>query len=396
MAGTPYFFLSYAHSGPSSEAEIPTTDHGVSAFFRDLSSKVAAMANLPADDDVGFYDGLIKAGDDWNAAVSTALGTSRVFVALYSPSYFNKAWTMRERESFRRRLDQQGVQDLSRYLVPVLWTPFAPWDIDDDIGEALALANDIPEYLENGLRALGMLSLFREQYKEIVSRVVTRIVESATHDGALEPSVAPQVPEMAPRDAEFVVAVIAPSAANLPSGRSGHDYGDASILWRPFGQRQAMPIAAYAEGVAERLGSATVVSEFDQARAILPRRPGLVLIDPWFIRTLNGRQALKQAVTGLPIWATPLVIDGYDPSVAEENAVVLGEVQELLESVGQTKVRVVSRLEDFVDFLPELITQARRRFLKHSPLYDQAGPTVERYTLRNPYVPPAMNGNVDQ
>ena len=44
MADTLYFYLSYAHSGPSSDHESSPTDHGVSKFFHDLSDEVAAQA----------------------------------------------------------------------------------------------------------------------------------------------------------------------------------------------------------------------------------------------------------------------------------------------------------------------------------------------------------------
>ncbi len=391
MATPLYFFLSYAHSGPSSDVETTPSDHGVSNFFHDLSDEVAAQAELPASTRTGFFDGLVKPGDDWKAEVQTALGEARIFVALYSPSYFRKSTTMRERESFRRRLTALKVTEMAAHIVPVLWTPFAPWDVDEEIADALRLADDVQEYVENGLRALGMLNLFRPQYEQIVKRVAARIVESATRY-PLEPSLAPQVPEQLTHDAEFIVAVIAPSLTNLPVGRGGAGYGVSGADWRPFGDEQARPIADYAQSVAERLGSATVIREFHHARSTLDRRPGLVLIDPWIIRTVGGPELLTQAMQGLPAWATPLLVFDVDAPANATAGRVVDEVTELLTALDQPDIQLMDRLEEFVDFLPEMVTRARRRFLKQSPLRDEAGPVVERYTLRGDSAPPITNG----
>lgn len=395
MSGPPYFFLSYAHSGPSSEGAVRTTDSEVRRFFVDLSLEVAERAGLAGADSAGFLDQNLPLGADWNAAITNALGRAQVFVPLYSPSYFNKSWPKRERESFKQRLTDAGLAEASARIMPVLWTPFASWEINDEISHAMALGADEPEYLENGMRALSIL--LEAPYKRLLNRLAMRIVE-CTELQWLEPSTAPDVGAIAetpPRDAQFVVAVIAPAGDNVPSDQQAPHYGPASKLWRPFVERQAQPVAEYVAGAAERLGSSTIVDGFTEVKEYLSRRPAIVLIDPWIVRTEGGLQSLLAAVDGLELWVPPLlIIDIEDPFYSAESRRLADEVTELMSSAGVRNVRKVSHLEELVNVVPRLITQALSQFLEHRRVRRDPGSPSGRYSLRD--MPPSTNGKVDQ
>ena len=75
----PYFFLSYAHT-PRFGAGGPDPDMWVERLFRDLSSHVMALTDLPAGSDAGFMDREIRSGEGWSERLGAALATCRVFV----------------------------------------------------------------------------------------------------------------------------------------------------------------------------------------------------------------------------------------------------------------------------------------------------------------------------
>ena len=397
-AREPVFFLSYAHSAPSTDLVVAKTEVSVRDFFNALSEEVASQSGLPYGAEVGFVDQNIHIGANWAAAITSALGTAEVFVPLYSPGYFNKSVPMRELKSFQRRLAITGAPEPRRHIIPVLWTPFAPWEMTEDVSQAMNLAEDIPEYAENGMRALCMLNVLRAPYEQVVKRLAEQIVDCATHH-AIGPAKNPNaiwVPETKPRDTQFIVAVIAPSQESPPVGRQTQRYGPEGKLWRPFAERQELPIADYAASTAERLGSATVVDGFAKVRELLAKRPAVVLIDPWIIRTPGGKAALIAAAQELEPWVAPLlVIDGDDPVDAKQSADLANAVSRLMSSAGVRAVKQVNQLDKFVAILPRLITQARSQYLKHGPVTRPPGQPTERPTLRGKDVPPPTNGKVD-
>src|SRR4051812_44361657 len=99
------FFLSYAHSAPLATMGDTNSDADVwvRRCFADLSEAVAGLLGAdPAT--VGFVDYLVEPGTDLKAMLTEKLGKAEVFVPLYSPGYFNKAWPIRERAVFLERL----------------------------------------------------------------------------------------------------------------------------------------------------------------------------------------------------------------------------------------------------------------------------------------------------
>ncbi|MFC0532769.1 TIR-like protein FxsC [Phytohabitans kaempferiae] len=394
-----YFFLSYAHSAPMPEdprgQELRTdTDVWVEVFFKDLSGEVLRRARPSTGMEIGFLDQQVPPGADWKAALADALGGAQVFVPLYSPDYFSRSWSMRERESFAERLAASGAAHTGGRILPVLWTPVPPWDetpeIGPEIGRALELGADTPEYADNGMRALCMLSLYRDPYRRLTERLADRIVELA-EQSPVEPSLAPALdhvvvePVAASRETgtAFIVAVAAPTDVDHPEGRAARGYGPDSTQWRPFAGRQALPVADYAVSTAERLGLQARAESYADGSGLFAQAPGVLLVDPWVVEAPGGQQALRAATKDLPEWVVPLVIaDRDDPQYAARGAQLADDVVAMLRKAGMPHAKRVTQVEEFVDIMPSVVDEGRRQYLRRAPVYPPAGPSTERPSLR--------------
>ncbi|MFF0369074.1 TIR-like protein FxsC [Micromonospora sp. NPDC005087] len=363
-----YFFLSYAHSAPPQGAQADT-DVWVGKFFADLTDEVTRQAKPVAGMRIGFFDQHIPLGADWKAALAEALGAAEVFVPLYSPGYFSRPWALGEQESFRARLAAAGpARAAAGHLTPVLWIPFPPWETHPELDGALDLGRDVPEYAENGLRALCMLASYRTQYELLLSRLAGRVVHTAERR-PLGPSRAPGLDEVtrpAPADPDFVVAVLAPTRDRLPADRDPAGYAASGRLWRPYGSRQELPAAEYAASTAERLGLSARTADFAQAAGLLDRRPAVLLVDPWIVTAPDALGTVEGLLHGLREWVVPLVVTDDDD--AQDTARWATEVTELLHDAGLPQVKRACTMREFVDLMPALVTEARRQFLKHAPV----------------------------
>ncbi|ASW54131.1 TIR-like protein FxsC [Plantactinospora sp. KBS50] len=370
-----YFFLSYAHSAPTSDAVRTDTDPWVGQLFLDLSAEVSRRARPGGGTDTGFFDQHIPLGVDWKVALADALSAAEVFVPLYSPGYFSRPWALGEQKSFRSRLAEADVADAAERLVPVLWIPLPPWVEHPELAPALRLGEDIPEYSENGLRALCMLAAYREPYETLLGRLAERIVAVAER-APLRPSRAPALAEMAPGDVAsdpaFAVAVLAPTVVDgPPEGR----YGRTGVHWRPFVEQRALPVAEYAASTAERLGLPTRIVDFADAGPLLRRCPAVVLTDPWLVARPGGVQAIRAAAEDLPPWAMPLVVsDGADQSETTRATDLAGAAVAMLRDAGIRQARQVHGIREFVELMPVLVTQARRQYLRHFPMQPSGNP----------------------
>lgn len=365
-----YFYLSYAHSAPLVADALPDSDHWVGILFKDLSREVAALVGAPGGGPVGYFDDLVRPGADWKTALAGVLGATDVFVALYSPGYFNKAWPLQERESFRRRFGASGG-DAEHRILPVLWVPLHAQAHAAERAAALSLGAGIPEYAENGLRALCRLAAYQEQYRTILVRLARRIVEIAG-SGRSWPggpvTIDVPVDSAQQTDMSFAVAVLAPSRAELPDDRSASTYGGTARSWQPFRDVQKFPIAEYTANVAERLGLPTRIVDWRSAIRSLADRPTLVLIDPWIADTPGGTAALSALSADLPEWVTPLLVaDRGDPQYAGRGTALTAEVADRLGAQGR-RVRRILNVEQLVRVMPSLINDTCRRFLKNAPV----------------------------
>jgi len=395
-----YFFLSYAHSRPLEGDMQANRDQSVRRFFRDLTKAVKDHASPRSRLTTGFFDQDIPPGSDWKASLSRAIGAAAVFVPLYSPTYFTMAWPGREWACFHERLVRAGLNDPSRWIAPVLWTPLqwaAISEQDDPPGldKALAVGASEPEYQRNGLRALLNIShseefsdesyeeYYKESYNAVVDKLATQIVVLA-EKSPLDPSTVPDIERVKSqfrpkaRLAIFDVRVAAPTLRTVPSGRDPHHYGGNSTEWRPY-PRQKLSLAEYAKQIAERLDFHVELAGIERTGDPATPNPGIILIDPWFISGTEGLRRLRAAVSDLPPWVLPLLVlsppdDRRTEQLAEQVRNVLGRDNALPGGSSRHLADSVSSLREFVSVAPVLVAEAERQYFRHSkgpaPLYE--------------------------
>jgi FxsC-like protein len=373
-----YFFLSYAHSPPLAGTRQADPDQWVRRFFRDLTESVDRLASPRSGLTPGFFDQEIPANADWKASLTRALGATEVFVPLYSPGYFSRSWPGREWACFHQRMILAGLADPLERLVPVLWIPLPGGQDRPGLQQALAVGAADGAYAENGLRALLRLTQYRTSYRLIVDRLAARIVNLA-ETAPLLPSATPDIDDVqSPFDAGasaalFAVAVAAPTLSDLPFDRDRAGYGLRRTDWRAYPQSQELPLAEYAAQVTEQLDFTVTVADIEKTGAFPGSMPGVVLIDPWFIAGDQGIDALASFVRDMPSWALPLLVldstaDMRATQLADQARAILGGVAKARTSTAKRAIRGVSSLKEFVSFMPVLVAEAERQYLRHGPI----------------------------
>jgi hypothetical protein len=383
-----YFFLSYARLGPLLlDPPVSGTDHpgkawpedepdpDVAKFFTDLDREVRLQAVATRVGAVaGFYDRDIPYTADPRRELTEALGKAQVLVPLYSPSYLTTSWTRREQEAFRIRMQHQGAAPDARVL-SILWTPIPRWrvgpDDQDAVERARTLVPEIPEYAENGLRALCLLSTFRNAYVRVLGEIAARIVRLADQ----QPIPASSVPDLAAvpvphnDDPSFVVAVFR------------HPPGEAvpPANWHPCDGLQALPVARLVARTAERLGLSPTLVDFDQLQRSSGDNPAVAVVDPGLLSRSAGAAELKRAFENLPVWVRPLVIgDSRDAAFLQ----IAHQAERILIGAVPPESRTLPRAVDLVDGpeqlearLPAILTRARRGYLTFGEYSTQASTT---------------------
>ena len=385
-----YFFLSYAHSAPTSERVQSDSDPAVGVFFADLAAAVAARATPAAGMEIGFFDQQIPPGADMKALLSDALGSAEVFVPLYSPGYFAKSWPMREQEVFRRRLLAASTAEPEQRIVPILWTPLLSWEQPPIEARALSIGAGISDYGENGLRALCMLTSYQTSYRLILSLLADEIVKVAERS-PLGPSAAPDlddVPGPVAAEAGFLVAMLAPRHGVSRAPRVVK--GGENPWWRTDAEQRIPPVAEYAGSVAERLGLDTRVADFAEVEELFDQTPAIVIVDPWIVADRRS-QFLASTFAGLPKWVVPLVLDGQrgDPTL---DSAMTEKAVEALGSALPVPVNRVNSMDQLDEILPTLVTRARRTYLREGPVFPPPGSSKRPGRLRDAGTPNA-SGN---
>ncbi len=378
-----YFFLSYAHSAPMSERVRSDADPSVSVFFADLVAAVAARARPAAGMRIGFFDQQIPSGADMKVQLCDALGCAEVFVPLYSPGYFSKSWPMREQQVFRGRLRAASAATPDRHIVPVLWTPLLSWEQPPAMATALSIRADDSDYGENGLRALCMLTSYRQSYELVLAMLADEIVKVAERS-PLGPSTAPDLDDVldrVPAKAGFVVAMLSPEDDVLP-GSPAVD-GRTNAWWWAYAGRRIPPVAEHARNMAERLGLNALLGDFAEFESLFDQAPAIVFVDPWMVVD-RGPEFLASTFAGLPDWVVPLLLDTHVEGSGPDPASALAEKAiAVLQSVRDVPVNRVDSMEKLEEILPTTVAKARRTYLRRGPVFPPAGPAKRRARLRD-------------
>ena len=373
-----YFYLSYAHSPPLSRSQHSDPDQWVHSFFEDLTASVTRIASPRSGIDPGFFDQDVLPGSDWKATITQALGSAQVFVPLYSPSYFARSLPGREWACFQQRLIRVGIEDPVSRFVPVLWIPLPGERDRPGLREALAIGSAEEAYSENGLRALLRLTPYHTVYQTVVDRVAEQVVRLAERD-PVAPSDVPDIDEVPSAfDAEaaaavFTVAVAAPVPSTLAGDHDLSGYSPTWTSWKPFSPGQEISLAAYAARVAEQLDFAVVQTDIEKAGDLFGDRPGVILVDPWFIAEERGQRILQSSVRDLPSWVLALLV--LDPAPDARAAELADATRSILQKAGVARseaarraIRGVTSVTEFTALMPILVTEAERQYLRHGPV----------------------------
>jgi FxsC-like protein len=398
----PYFFLSYAHSDPLAGNPEANPDELVGKFFGDLEDAVGRLASRRSGIIPGFYDQEIPVGSDWKKFLRQALGAAQVFVPLYSAAYIAKSRPGQEWACFRRRLELAGLNDPGQRFVPVLWAPLAQVQRPPGLQEALDLGATEPGYTKNGLRALLKIGRpYRGSYRGVVNLTAQRIVALA-EEAPIKPSEVPDIDQMKspftdePPLSVFVIETAAPIQGAVVAERGPRGYGESSYDWRPF-SGQELPLAEYARQVARRLDFEAEVSGLITVSDPQTRRPGIILIDPWFVADDSGRLALESAVENLPRWVLPLIVldrpdDAHLQKLADQVRDILGAAGAFRTESSRRAAKGVSSLDAFVSTVRVLVAEAERQYLRYRSGRYSSGPVLSppsttRPSLRRPVGP---------
>ena len=175
----------------------------------------------------------------------------------------------------------------------------------------------------------------------------------------------------------FVIETATPTVSTVVAEHDPRGYGENGADWRPFLQ-QELPLAEYARQAVGRLGFNAKVSGIKTASDPCTRRPGIILIDPWFIADDAGRLALESAVKNLPRWVLPLIIlnqpnDTDTKKLASQVREILHGAWALPTDSSRRAAMGVSSLDDFVFAVRLLATEAERQYMRYRSGRHQSG-----------------------
>lgn len=154
-----FFFFSYARE--------ELRDKRLKKFYHDLENEIVLL-KPDVKEHIGFRDEAgIPPGENWPESLANALKTTRVFIYMHSPHYFNSQWCKWEWFVFRMRLEKYQQQHPSCHtrpplMLPVLWEPRChPPPCVTEIQFAHEILGEV--YAREGLRYIMKL---KKQYKE--------------------------------------------------------------------------------------------------------------------------------------------------------------------------------------------------------------------------------------
>ncbi|MFD8823271.1 FxsC protein [Streptomyces sp. NPDC059605] len=392
-ATDPYFFLSYAHTpGHGGEAD---PDKWVAWLFQDLCDHVAAMTDLSPGTPSGFIDRQVSHSDENRAErIGEALATCRVFVPLFSPSYFADETCAEEWNAFTQRplSHPEQASRTAKAIVPAFWMPVPSDQLPEETRQFLPDHQVFGDrYVSDGLYGLIKLRLFAEEYERAVYELAKRIVSVADAtrihtehpvDHRIAPSVFGPSDNVANGPRPMHVTVVAPTLRNLPKGRAPEYYGGSAQDWNPYHPATARPLAYATADLVRSLNYQVTVSSFDDEvergnSKQPPSKPEILLIDRWALQDENRRRRLAALDTGGRPWATIVVPwnrqDRQSMAVEAELTELLEQTMPTLLRQGRRQVRAAARgvlsMESFGRVLPHVVGTATQQYLRHAVVY---------------------------
>jgi hypothetical protein len=124
-----------------------------------------------------------------------------------------------------------------------------------------------------------------------------------------------------------------------------------------------MPVAQHAAVRSPTFRPARIV-DFDPAVDLFKDGPGLLLIDPWFLRLPNGQLRLTEALARLPTWAPPVVLANQNDPQFYDATQLIDDATSLCNQGRRpaSERRDVRSVEMFDAVIPFWVQIAFRRF----------------------------------
>ncbi len=369
------FFLSYAR-------EDNKPDGLVKKFYEDLCKEIAGKVALRPDE-VGFFDGAeIEPGAIWDQKLASALQRSGVFIAVYSPYYFQKKFCGKEWAVFSSRVAAyakslpQGA-DFPALMFPVLWQkedyvlPRIPAALSKIQYKYDAYGN---AYAEQGLRTMLRNRKFRRQYDDFISVLADDVIEAAqkhkppalpnlppleqvaetfpSRDGDPPPAPQPQAAGANPRYVKFIF--LAGRKQELQPYRASLDpYGESGGEWRPWlpDPRDEVDLLVQDVIQRERLISDGVIPLDNNLEARIEEAENsnkivVIVVDLWTLRLENYGKLMRDYVDP-KLFVNCVIVVPWNPQDAE----AVNQRQTLEDVLQKTFVRRVATNS------PDLITQ---------------------------------------
>jgi FxsC-like protein len=277
MAGD-WFFLSYARLDRDDDPF-----DCIRKFNDDLDREIR-QKKVIKDGSAGFYDGAgIQQGDQWPAALGSALNTCRVLVCIYSPAYFDSEYCGKELAIFSARVNKllsnvPGGTERPRLILPVLlYPPHELGSIPDVLANTQYVDDDYPViYRQEGLRYMFKRSSkeLKDRYEDFLDMIVKKLlkatetlyppplpalpdiktVESAFHRAPAAGAVSKEASASGPRYANFVY-VAGKRDEIFPLGRNADNYGvEGELDWRPYWPESPEEVGLIAQSAATKEG----------------------------------------------------------------------------------------------------------------------------------------------
>jgi FxsC-like protein len=380
-----YFYLSYAR--PRASATTITPDHWVKQFYEDLVQHIRVIIG-PGKTPIGFADVGLPADRDRQAEIQAALASADVFVALYSQKYLVSREARIDRATFMGRLASAASgMPAEKHILPVLWAPLPGNFYRAEVADARRFAEDVPEYVMNGLSVLCRISTFREQYERVLSRMAQEIVRIADRFPLVATQSVDMVEDYRVRvwpTAPFTIAVLAPTSGDLPlsDGRGpAHGYGTRAEHWKPFAGGHAVADEVAAE--ADRLRLPVDVVGYTADDSMYRDFPGMILIDPWILATPGGRDLVRSTLRCPYSWVTiAAVVDEHHPRFEPHGTRYLSQLEQLLRRTDRF-IRFTT-VASWRSEMPEIVSRMRREYMNNGPSYAPTSPSGARPRLGRP------------
>lgn len=405
MPAKPWFFLSYA-----------SLDHDdyFDQFYKALLQVVRVRVG-GAEDEIGFLAGRdIKLGQAWPAELDEALQNCRVFVPVFSASYFLSDYCGREWAAFRERLEAvvRGGGQRPPLIVPVLWGPektlgTLPPEIAD---LQLRLRAFGPEYASEGFQYFMRLDGKKDDRERILNRIATELFDLGSGTplpplavplhikqlqnpwrsgmNQLGPPRQPEPPAVGPRYIQFVFVAARSDEVGALS-RSVEYYGAQGSEWKPY-----LPdLPDDIELLTQRIS----VEQQLRVRDTLPldgnliqrlqsaekeRRIVVIVVDTWTLRLNNYRQFMEDYDRSR--FSNCIVIVPWNPKDAEvtdQRATLQATVATAFHRIKRDPVSPyfldsVGPLDDFKAMLSQSLSRLKLELLSDARIYQTAGPAT--------------------